>query len=107
MKTVKLSLALAGLLAALQYSFVYYNSMGYRAFVKEAAMHARIKNQLRADLLEEAKSYSLPVIPSNIAITTSGPVFRVAVNYSVPINLLICNPELKFSAVGSGILQEE
>ena len=91
---------------ALQYSSVYYNSMQYGAFVKEAAMHARIKNQLRAELIDQARSYSLPVAPSNIAITTSGSVFRVAVNYSVPVKLLIFNPELKFSAVGSGVLQE-
>jgi hypothetical protein len=105
MKALKLSVTLTGLLVAIQYSAVYYSSIEYNAFVKEAALHTRLKDTLKDELLDKAKTYSLPIMPGDIAITTTGPIFRVAVNYSVPVNLLICNPELKFQALGSGLLR--
>ena len=102
MRALKLTFALAGLLVLVQYLDVYYNSVQFNDFVQQQARQTRLKGQLKSVLLNRAKDYSLPVTEADINITTSDGVFRVAVNYRVPLNLLVYYPELKFRAMGAG-----
>ena len=106
MRAMKLTLVLAGLLASTQYIAAYYNSSVFNDFVSSEAQTVPLKDQLRAALLSQAAARSLRITKDNIVITTSGSVFRVAVDYSVPVNLLVYSPELKFHAVGSGFLHQ-
>ena len=106
MRAVRLAVVLVGLLGAMQYVPVYYNSLVFNDFVREEAQHTRMKAKLQEALLSKAKAYSLPVKASDIVITTGGSVFRVSVDYSVPVNLLVYTPELKSHAIGSGLFRE-
>ena len=102
MRALKLTFALAGLLALGQYLHLYYKSLQFNDFVKEEAQRTGLVSQLRLTLLDKAKEYSLPVRQSDINITTTDGVLRVGVDYSVPFNLLVYSPSLKFRAIGAG-----
>src|SRR5438309_6729837 len=106
MRALRLAVALVGLLATIEYAPVYYSSMEFNDFVKEEALHTRKKAILTDALLSKARTYSLPVTANDIMITTNGSVFQVAVDYKVPVNLWLYNPELKFHANGSGLFRE-
>ena len=62
--------------------------------------------QLKSALLNKAQEYSLPVKDDDISITTTGAVFRVAVDYRVPIDLFVYSPRLTFHTIGAGLLRE-
>jgi hypothetical protein len=104
MRALKVTFLLAGLLALTQYLLVYYNSWEFSDFVRHEAGHTRSESQLRQSLLEQARVYSLPVKDSDISISRTAAVFRVAVDYRVHVNLLLYNPELTFHVRGSGLL---
>src|SRR5215831_5801416 len=104
MRAVKVTFVLAGLLALTQYFHVYYNSAEFNNFVRHEAERIRSGAQLKHSLLEQARVYSLPVTESDISINTTDAVLRVAVDYKVPVNLLVYNPELKFHVIGSAFL---
>ena len=106
MRAVRLAVVLVGLIVGIQCVPVYYNSLMFNDFVKEEAQHTRMKAKLQEALLSKANAYSLPVKPSDIVITTGGSVFRVSVDYSVPVNLLVYTPELKSHAIGSGLFRD-
>ena len=106
MRAVRLAVVIVGLLVAIQCAPVYYSSLVFNDFVKAEAQHARIKAKLQEALLSKAKAYSIPVKASDIVITTGGSVFRVSVDYSVPVNLFLYTPELKSHAIGSGLFRE-
>jgi hypothetical protein len=105
MRILKTSLALAGLLALAQYSPIYLRSLQFDDFVKQEAQTIRMEAPLKQALLAEARSYSLPVDESDIDFSDSNGVFRVAVDYRVPVNLLVYKHQLTFHAVGSGLLR--
>jgi hypothetical protein len=105
MRILKISLALAGLLALARYSPVYYYSFQYDEFVKREAQHVRMQGPLKEALLQEARNYSLPITESDINFSSTNGVFRVAVDYRVPVNLIVYKPKLTFHAAGSGLLQ--
>jgi hypothetical protein len=90
----------------MRYAPVYYNSYSFNNFVETETPRMRVKGQLIDSLLSKARVYSLPVSESDIIIKTSGSMFRVAVNYRVPVNLFAYHPELKFHVESSGILSE-
>ena len=105
MRTLKACLALAGLLALARYSPIYFHSLQFDDFVKNEARHVRLQEPLRKALMDEARSYSLPIKESDINFSANNGVFRVAVDYRVPVNLIVYNHELTFHAVGSGLTQ--
>ena len=106
MRALKLTFALAGLLALLRYVPVYYHTSEFNDFVKQETQRTRLKGQLKSALLNKAKEYSLPVQEDDIDITITGAVLRVAVDYRVPIDLLVYSPKLKFRAIGAGFLRQ-
>ena len=106
MRALKLAFALAGMLASVQYVAVYYDSLEFNYFVRQQARQIRSEGQLKSALLIKAKEYSLPLTDGDINITTADGVFRVAVDYRVPLNLLVYSPKLKFRVIGSGLLRE-
>src|SRR5262245_16784870 len=106
MRALKLTVTFVGLLALTRYAPVYYNSYSFNSFVETETPRMRVRSQLMDSLLSKARVYSLPVSESNIMIKTNGSMFRVAVNYSVPVNLFAYHPELKFHVESSGILRE-
>ena len=106
MRLFKAALTLAGTLALMQYLFVYYNSSQFNNFVQRQAEYAPLKSQLQQALLSKAKEYSLPVTESDIDISANGAMLRVAVDYTVPFNLVVYRPGLKFHATGLGFVRE-
>ena len=106
MRTLKVALSLAGLLALARYPLVYYHSLEFNDFVIQESQRTRMKSPLKGALLNKAEAYNLPVKEDDIHITTSGAVFRVAVDYRVPINLLVFSHELTFHTVAGGLLRE-
>ena len=63
-------------------------------------------NETRQEILNKASAYSVHVREDDISITTTGAVFRVAVDYRVPIDLFVYSRELRFQTIGSGLLRE-
>jgi hypothetical protein len=106
MRALKLTFALAGGLAVLQYLVVYYHSVQFHEFVQQEATMAPEKIQLQRTLLSKAREYSLPVTKEDIDITRTGEVLRVAVDYTVPVNLLVYRPAVKFHAIGAGLVRQ-
>ena len=99
MRALKVALALAGLLALLRYSLVYYHSFEFNDFVRQETQRTRVKSPLKSALLDRAEVYDLPVKGDDIQITTVGPVLRVIVDYRVPVNLLVFSHELTFHTI--------
>jgi hypothetical protein len=106
MRILKASIALVGLLALAQYSPIYLRSLQFDDFVKNEAQHIRMQAPLKQALLAEAQTYSLPITESDINFSSSNGVFQVAVDYRVPVNLIVYNHQLTFHAAGSGLLQQ-
>ena len=104
MRILKAGFALAGLLALAKFSPIYFHSLQFDDFVKHEAQHLRMQAPLKKALLDEARSYSLPVKESDINFSSNNGVFSVAVDYRVPVDLIVYNHELTFHAAGSGLL---
>lgn len=104
MRALKMTFAIAGLLALVQFLPVYYNSVQFDDFVQQVGRQNRTKGQLKSVLLNKAKDYSLSVKEADIGITTTDGVVHVAVDYRVPVNLFVFRPELKFRATSAGFL---
>ena len=104
MQTLKVTFLLAGLLALTRYIPVYYSSSEFNYFVRHEAARSRSDGQLKQAVLEQARAYALPVKESDINVDRTGAVLRVTVDYAVPVNLLVYNPELKFHVTGGGLL---
>ena len=102
MNKMKVTLAVAALLVLTRYFPVYYTSNEYSEFVRNATTRARSESQLKQSLLDQAQQYSLPVKDSDISFNKKDGVLRVTVDYSVPVNLFVVNPALKFHASASG-----
>src|SRR5262245_26740227 len=96
MRTVKFAICFVALVALTRYLPVYYRSREFNNYVQEETQRSRFKDQLKDSLLSKAKIYSLPITESDIKITSMGAVYRVSVNYSVPVDLFVYSPELKF-----------
>ncbi len=104
MNVLKGIFALVLLIAIMKYVPVYYNSSEYNDFVKHETARARSERQLIDKLVSEAREYSLPITTSDISVDESDDILRVTIDYTVPVNLLVVNPHLKFRATGSGLL---
>jgi hypothetical protein len=101
MRALKVTLALAGLLAVFRYVPVYYYTAEFNDFVKQETQRTRSNGQLKPALLSKAKQYSLPVNEDDINITTTGSVLRVAVAYRVPVDFYFFQHKLAFHTVAS------
>ena len=107
MKAMKLTVVLAGILAASRYLPVYYNSMEFNNFVKQEMERGRPgRAAVKQVFLNQARSYSLPVSESDIVVTRQGAVMRVSINYKVPVDLIVVSPELQFHVIGSGLVRD-
>ena len=103
MRAVKFAFVLAGLLAVFRYIPAYYYASEFENFVQNEVQRTRIKGQVRRDILDKAKIYSLRLNDDDINITTTGAVFRVAVDYQVPVDLFVYSHKLKFHTIGAGL----
>jgi len=101
MRLLKLCFALAAVVALTQYAPIYYYSSEFEEYVQMETRHARGKRQLKQMLVTKASDYKLPVQEENIDISTADAVFRVAVDYRVPINFYLFKHELAFHTVAS------
>jgi len=106
MQALKVFIALTVVLIVTRYLPVYYSSSEFGDFVRHQAARAQSEWQLKQSLLDEAKAQSLPVKDSDISIDRTNDVLRVTVDYQVPVNLVVYNPELKFHVIGSGLLPQ-
>jgi len=104
MRALKVTFALAGLLAMTQYLPAYYNSSQFSYYVIREAARARSASQLKESVLEQARAYSLPIKESDITINRTDSILRVSVDYNVPVNFIVYNSELKFHVRGAGML---
>ena len=103
MRALKLTFALAGLLVLVQYFPVYCSSLEFDDFVKHEVQRTRLTGPLKRALLDKAKVHSLPVKEDNISVTSSDGVFRVAVDYRVPVSFYVFQYDLAFHTVASGL----
>jgi hypothetical protein len=106
MRAMKIALALAGLLAMVRYSLVYYHSSAFNDFVKQETLRTGAKSPLKGTLLNNAGIYNVAMKADDIKISTVGPVFRVSVDYRVPVNLLVFSHEFQFHTVTGGMLSD-
>jgi hypothetical protein len=106
MKAMKLTVVLAGILAVSRYLPVYYNSMEFNNFVKQEMERGRPGRGVKQVFLNQARSYSLPASESDIVLTRQGSVMRVAINYKVPVDLILVSPEVQFQVIGSGLVRD-
>ena len=104
MQALKISVVLMLLLALLRYVPVYYYTNEFEEFVRHEASRARSESDLKQSVLNEARQYSLPINESDIRFDRTDDVLRVTVDYKVPVNMLVYNSELKFHAIGSGLV---
>ena len=106
MRLVKIALPILAVLVLIQVSRTYYQSQQFNDFIKREALHARTKKRLVEAILNKAGQFSLALNQQDISISTVGRVLRVEVNYSMPVDLLVYSPEMKFRLVRSGVLTE-
>src|SRR5262245_9349121 len=107
MRAVKFVICFVALVGLTRYLPVYYRSREFNNYVLEETKKTRFKDQLKESLLSKARIYSIPITESDIKITSMGAVYRVSVNYSVPVDLFVYSPELKFRVVGAGLTREQ
>ena len=101
MRGLKITFVLTVLVALARYVPVYYHSSEFKEYVRQETRHAQAKGQLMHALVTKAGDYRLPVHEEDINISTRDSVFRVAVDYRVPVNLYLFQHELEFRAVAS------
>jgi len=101
MRALKLTFALAGLLALLRYVPVYYRTSEFNDFVTQETHPNRGKGELKRTLLTKAQGYMLLIREENTNITTVDSVLRVAVDYQVPVNFYLFQREMTFHTVAS------
>jgi hypothetical protein len=106
MKAMKLTVVLIGIFAVSRYLPVYYNTMEFNNFVKQHVERGRPGRAVKQLLLNEARNYSIPVTESDIVVTRQGSVMRVAIDYKVPVDLVVVSPKLQFHVIGSGLIRE-
>ena len=90
-----------------RYFPVYYYSSRYNDFVKQEALRSRMGSRLQQALLQKAESYSLPIKAGDIQIKQDGDIFRVSVDYKVPVDFFVFKHELAFHATGAGLLTHQ
>lgn len=101
MLALKLTFALAGLLAVIRYVPVYYHASQFDDFVQQEVQRTLPIRQLKREILDKAGVYSLPVEEGDIKIITTGSVFRVEVDYRVPVDFHLFQHELAFQTGAS------
>ena len=106
MRMTKLGALLIGLLMLSRYAPSYYNSWMFSDFVEQESQHARAVTQLKERIVNKAQDYSLPIDASNVVITSEGAIYRVNVDYTVPVDLFVYSPELKFHVVAAGLVRK-
>lgn len=104
MRALKLALALAGLLSLVQYLPAYYHASEFENFLRHEVQRTRSTGELKREILDQAGAYSLRLKDEDINVTKTGAVFRVAVNYKAPVDLLVYRHELMFHTIGGGLL---
>jgi hypothetical protein len=82
----------------------YYRSNEFDYFLTHETKGSVTEQQLKRQLLSKAREYSLPVKEENISISTVGRTYRVAVHYTVPIDLLVYKHGLNFRSQSVGWL---
>ena len=107
MRALKLTFVVAGLLFLTRYVPVYYCTSEFNEFVKQEVQRTGQQGQLKLALLKKARDYSLPVTETDINITTTDGIFRVAVDYRTPLDFVLYRPELKFHASGAGLIPRQ
>jgi hypothetical protein len=106
MRICKILFALAGLLAVVRYGSVYYTTWQFEDFVRHQSSRVNSGKEFKKTIIQQAQAYSLPVSESDVDIRLNGAVMRVSVNYTVPLDLVVYQPKLKFHVLGSGLLRK-
>ena len=101
MRALKLTFALAGLLALIRYVPVYYRASEFNNVVKQETLRNRPNGELKRTLLTKAQEHMLTVREEDINITTVHSVLRVVVDYRVPINFYLFQREMTFHTVAA------
>jgi hypothetical protein len=104
MRAFKVIAVLVGLVAVLQFAAIYYGSWEFGDFVHQQTRRIHSKEEFKQALLDQAKFYSLPIEESDIVLSTNSSVLRVTVDYKVPVNLIVYQPQLQFHVIGGGLL---
>jgi hypothetical protein len=113
MRARKLTLASIGLLVlassliVVQSLSIYYRSWQFDDYLKREIWRIRGVQNFKQALLNEARTYSLPIRDENVQIMSNGSVFRVDVDYAIPLNMVVYKTELKFHTDGAGLVRRE
>jgi hypothetical protein len=102
---VKAVAVVFGLAVLVQMLPAYYRSNEFDYYLERQTRKRVSEFQLKRSLLLKAREYSLPVREDDIDISTSGRTYRVAVQYTVPINLILFSHDLRFHSTAGGWLE--
>jgi hypothetical protein len=91
-------------LVTAQYVPVYYHTMEFNRYVEQQVSRIRSTAPLQEAILSKAEEHKLPVTAQNIIMSAENSVLRVNVEYNVPVNFYVFHQDLKFHAMGSGLL---
>ena len=100
------ALTIAGFAAMLRIGPAYYYHLDFDDFVKHEAQGTRTQAELKRALLNKAEMCLIPLKETDIKITKTGRVFKVAVDYTSPVDLFVYNHDMRFHTIGVGFLNE-
>jgi hypothetical protein len=82
----------------------YYRHNEFDNFLKEQVGAPVSASQLKQALLAKAGDWALPLKDENIVVRKAEGTFSVAVDYTVPVDLVLFRQDLKFHSAASGFL---
>jgi hypothetical protein len=101
---LKVFLVVLGVVVIGQVLPAYYRHNEFESFLKQQAGSPLTADQLKQHLVAKAGELSVPLEEEDIQVQTVERTFRVAVDYTVPLNLIFYRQDLKFHSLASGWL---
>ena len=110
-RQILIVLVIIGLLfAAKEYVPAYFTAFQFNDYVRQQVKFAgtskKTADNLRDDVLQQAKEFGIPITRKDILITRRGPSFTLQVDYRWPIDLKVYRHELLFHISQTGELFE-
>jgi hypothetical protein len=89
-----------------QYALPVFYSFQFNDFVRQqvkfAGVGRKTTDDVRREVLDKAKEFSIPITSRDIHITRRGPAFTLDLEYSWPIDLRVYKHDLKFHTSETG-----
>ena len=106
MRCLKPLLGTLALVLFVRYSTVYYRTHELRQFIHAEVSKTTSKALLHERIMKNAAWNKLALAEEDIAITQTGNLMSVELNYRVPVNFYFAKHVLAFHAAASGSPQK-